>query len=209
MISIDFAITSYCQARCRTCPRTNKDTGQQEDWLVPKHQDYDAFERNTMHSNQEIEGIYFCGQTGDPMMHPQVTKFVNQAFRLTEKVTINTNGGIRTAKWYTNMAERYGRNLSIKFGIDGIDHDTNWKYREGVDFKKAYANMTAFAEAGGRAQWDFLIFEWNYHQIPEVARMAKEIDTTVNYKINTQEHGLLDPNKLGMIEEMICQANTI
>jgi hypothetical protein len=39
--------------------------------------------------------------------------------------------------------------------------------------------------------------------------MAKEIDTTVNYKINTQEHGLLDPNKLGMIEEMICQANTI
>lgn len=55
----------------------------------------------------------------------------------------------------------------------------------------------------------FLIFEWNYHQIPEVARMAKEIDTTVNYKINTQEHGLLDPNKLGMVEEMICQANTI
>jgi len=39
--------------------------------------------------------------------------------------------------------------------------------------------------------------------------MAKEINASVNYKFNTQKHGLLDPNKITMVKEMICQANTI
>jgi len=212
-IDIDFAITSYCQARCRTCPRTNSDTGEQADYLVLKHQDYDAFERNTTNSKyfdtNLINTIIFCGQTGDPMMHPQITKFVDQGFKIGERVLINTNGGLRSPSWYTEMGEKYGSNLVIKFGIDGIDHETNWKYREGVNFKKAYDNMTAFAKTPGDARWDFLIFEWNYHQIPEVAKLAKELNVEVLYKINNQFHGLIDPAKLPMVKEMICQANTI
>jgi hypothetical protein len=31
----------------------------------------------------------------------------------------------------------------------------------------------------------------------------------LNFKINTQTYGLLDSNKLPMVKEMICQANTI
>jgi len=209
MISIDFAITSYCQARCRTCPRTNEHTGEQSEWLTATHQDYDTFERNTNNMTTQINQIIFCGQAGDPMMHPHITKFVDHAFKLTDEVIINTNGGLRSTKWYKDMGEKYGQSLQIVFGIDGADHDTNWKYREGVDFNKAFENMTAYAQTYAVARWDFLIFEWNYHQIPEVAVMAKEINASVNYKFNTQKHGLLDPNKITMVKEMICQANTI
>jgi MoaA/NifB/PqqE/SkfB family radical SAM enzyme len=209
-ISFDFALTSYCQSRCKTCPRTNRETGEPEDWLVIRHVPFDKFKKNTLGFTKEIEFIKFCGATGDPMMHPEITKFVDHALTLTDNVRISTNGGIRNEKWYTDMGNKYGNKLQIVFAIDGIDHETNWKYREGVDFKKAWNNMVAYCNSSGRVQWDFLVFEWNYHQIPMVAQLARQIKVDeVDYKINTEEHGLLDPNKLSMVKEMICQANTI
>ena len=157
-----------------------------------------------------LEFIKFCGATGDPMMHPDITKFIDHAFTMTNNVTINTNGALRSPDWYTKIGNKYGNNLQIVFGIDGIDHDTNWKYREGVNFDKAWENMVAYCNSPGYVQWDFLIFEWNYHQIPEVAKLAKEINVDeVEYKMNTEPHGLLDPAKKSIVEEMICQANTI
>jgi|TARA_R110002074_G_scaffold145687_1_gene294739 wyosine [tRNA(Phe)-imidazoG37] synthetase (radical SAM superfamily) len=213
-IGFDFAITSYCQARCKTCPRTNSETGEKADWLVLEHHDYNNFEQTTTNSRyyntNDVKYIKFCGQTGDPMMHPDITKFIDQAFKLTNKVIINTNGGLRNADWYKTMGNKYGNKLKIVFGIDGIDHDTNWKYREGVNFAKAWENMVAYCDTPGESQWDFLIFEWNYDQIPEVAKLAKEINVDeVDYKLNTGEHGRLNPEKKPLVEEMICQANTI
>lgn len=211
-LAFDFALTSYCQSRCKTCPRTNHETGEPEDWLVIRHVPFSKWKKNTigLSDNKELEYIKFCGQTGDPMMHPDITKFIDHAFTMTNNVTVNTNGALRSSNWYTEMGNKYGDELKIVFAIDGIDHDTNWKYREGVDFNKAWNNMVAYGNSPGYTQWDFLIFEWNYHQIPMVAQLAKQINVDkVNYKINTQKHGLLDANKLPMVKEMICQANTI
>ena len=211
-IAFDFALTSYCQSRCKTCPRTNNETGEPEDWLVIRHVPFSKWKKNTigLSDNIELEYIKFCGQTGDPMMHPDITEFVNHAFTFCNNIMISTNGGLRNTDWYTEMGNKYGEELKIVFAIDGIDHETNWKYREGVDFKKAWNNMVAYCNSSGRVQWDFLVFEWNYHQIPMVAQLARQIKVDeVDYKINTEEHGLLDPNKLSMVKEMICQANTI
>ena len=47
-ISFDFALTSYCQSRCKTCPRTNRETGEPEDWLVIRHVPFDKFKKNTL-----------------------------------------------------------------------------------------------------------------------------------------------------------------
>ena len=209
--AFDFALTSYCQSKCKTCPRTNNETGEPEDWLAIRHVPFDKWKKNTigLTDNIEIEYIKFCGQTGDPMMHPMITEFVDHAMTLTNKVIIATNGGIRNEKWYTDIGNKYGDQLKIVFGIDGTDHDTNWKYREGVDFNKAFKNMVAYAQTPGTAEWDFLVFEWNYHQIPEVARIAKDINIRqIDFKINKGMHGLLAPANLPIVKEMICQ-NTI
>tara|TARA_B110001454_G_scaffold109957_1_gene103262 strand:+ start:1887 stop:2528 length:642 start_codon:yes stop_codon:yes gene_type:complete len=210
-LAFDFALTSYCQSRCRTCPRTNGNTGEVESWLTIRHVPFDKWKKNTvsLSKNMEIEYIKFCGQTGDPMMHPDITKFIDHAFTITNNVMINTNAGLRSTDWYETMGNKYGNKLTIVFSIDGIDHDTNWKYREGVDFNKAWDNMVANAKTSCKTQWDFLIFEWNWQQIPVAAKMCKSMGVDfVNFKINTQPYGLLDSNKLPMVKEMICQ-NTI
>lgn len=211
-LAFDFALTSYCQSRCRTCPRTNHDTGNPEDWLAIRHVPFDKWKKNTvsLSKNMKIKYVKFCGQTGDPMMHPDITKFVDHAFTFTNNTMISTNGGLRNQEWYTKMGNKYGDKLIIVFAIDGMDHETNWKYREGVDFNKAWDNMVAHANTDGYTKWDFLVFDWNWQQIPIVSKMAKSIGVDkLNIKINTQPYGLLDPNKLSMVKEMICQANTI
>ena len=39
-------------------------------------------------------------------------------------------------------------------------------------------------------RWAFLVFSWNYHQIPDVARLAKEIGTIVTFSRTISDNGL-------------------
>lgn len=205
--NFDFALTTYCQARCRSCARTNEHTGEQADWLELKHMDLDVFkQRLAGASNLKIQEITFCGELGDPMMHPKVEDFIVEADKhVTHKIHVNTNGGLRSPNWYARMAQNYSPRLRIKWGIDGTDHDTNWLYREGVDWQRAMDNMTAWFTNGGQGAWAFLIFDWNWHQIPEAVDMAKQIGCELDFKINHRNWGkITEENKViawSLIEE--------
>jgi len=190
--SFDFALTTYCQAKCRSCARTNPSTGEQADWLELKHMDLDVFKRVLSQSkNIQYDWIQFCGELGDPMMHPKVEDFIVEANKyVTTMIHVNTNGGLRNPDWYARMARDYPR-LRIKFGVDGTDHDTNWLYREGVDWQRAMDNMTAWFTNGGAGAWHFLIFDWNWHQIPEAVDIAKKIGAPLEFKINNRQWGLI------------------
>ena len=43
--SFDFALTTYCQAKCRSCARTNEETGEKNEWVKLKHMDLEVFKR--------------------------------------------------------------------------------------------------------------------------------------------------------------------
>ena len=192
-LAFDFALTSYCQSRCKTCPRTNRETGEPEDWLVIRHVPFDKFKKNTLGFTKEIEFIKFCGATGDPMMHPQIDKFIETALEFAPSVRISTNGGLRTPDWYESIAKKYKNRLEINFAIDGATHDVNWMYREGVDWHRAIDNMTSYMSAGGRGSWWFIIFEWNWHQIPEANSLANDIGIDLMVRYNNRDFGLITP----------------
>jgi hypothetical protein len=62
----------------------------------------------------------------------------------------------------------------IDFGIDGLE-DTLHLYRKNVKFSKAIENATAYINAGGRAQWNFIVFKHNEHQVQTVQALGKEL----------------------------------
>lgn len=204
---IDFSISTYCQAKCRSCQRTNQDTGEPEDWLIPSHMSYDLFNSMMDKTPDTLRVIQFCGELGDPMMHPDITKFVDRALskESIKHLVINTNGGLRNPEWYTNMGLKYGSKILLQFGIDGITHDTNWKYREGVDFAKAWDNMHSWFGNGGRGIWEMLVFTWNLHQLHKAHQIAKMSDIKINFKINRREGfpGLIPNNELENVIDTI------
>jgi molybdenum cofactor biosynthesis enzyme MoaA len=192
--SIDFALTTYCQAKCRSCARTNEQTGEKESWLQLKHMDLDVFRRTLESSpNVHIADIEFCGEFGDPMMHPQIDKFIETALEFAPSVRISTNGGLRTPDWYESIAKKYKNRLEINFAIDGATHDVKWMYREGVDWHRAIDNINSYMSAGGRGSWWFIIFEWNWHQIPEANSLANDIGIDLMVRYNNRDFGLITP----------------
>lgn len=211
--SFDFALTTYCQARCRSCARTNENTGEKEDWLKLQHMDLEVFEKRLSSFSKGINRIQFCGEFGDPMMHPQIRQFIDTSLKYTNTVHINTNGGLRRPEFYRELHKAHRqpdldvptKKVHIKFGIDGTDHDTNWLYREGVDWQRAMDNMTAWFENEGHGKWDFLLFEWNWHQIPKAVEIAKQINAPLEFKFNNRHHGLISPESkrlaLQLLEE--------
>jgi hypothetical protein len=205
----DFAITTYCQARCRSCQRTDDETGKTVSWLKPSHMNYDFFKRTLENADLNFDHIEFCGELGDPMMHPEIHKFISTAIKYS-KVVIDTNGGLRQPEWYKTIAQQYCRfrpgskKLFLQFGIDGIDHDTNWKYREGVDFERAMANMRAWFENGGRGNWQFLIFSWNWHQVADAYRISKTLpECEMVFKVNQRPHGMISKSDLAKAYKLL------
>lgn len=121
-----------------------------------------------------VDAVDLCGAYGDPAAAHQLIGIVrhirdaNPACR----VSVFTNGGIRSTTWWADLAKAIGRDGLVVFGIDGLA-ETNSIYRRGVDFEKTMANTSAFIAAGGRAQWDFIAFRHNEHQI-ETARALSD-----------------------------------
>tara|TARA_B000000565_G_scaffold70896_1_gene49721 strand:- start:327 stop:1109 length:783 start_codon:yes stop_codon:yes gene_type:complete len=86
---------------------------------------------------------------------------------------MNTNGGAKPIEWWQKLAKVFDRKGAVIFSVDGLE-DTNHLYRQNVVWKNVERNMRAFIDAGGRARWDFLIFEHNQHQVEEAENLAKE-----------------------------------
>jgi MoaA/NifB/PqqE/SkfB family radical SAM enzyme len=62
----------------------------------------------------------------------------------------------------------------IDFGIDGLE-DTLHLYRKNVKYNNVIANAQAFIRAGGRAQWNFIVFQHNQHQVEQVQQLGRDM----------------------------------
>ena len=116
-----------------------------------------------------------CGNLGDPIV-ARDTLEIFKYFREHNKdmwLSMNTNAGAKNEEWWRELAKVFGRMGAVIFSVDGL-RDTNHIYRQGVVWDNVERNMQAFIDAGGRARWDFLIFEHNQHQVKEAEALAWE-----------------------------------
>lgn len=200
------SISTYCQAKCRSCLRTNESTGEPEDWLKPAHMSVSAVQNlvtGEYFKKNEMGYILFCGELGDPMMHPDIEEIIDICLGAVPRIEIATNGGLRQPDWYEKIAKKYGNRIHIKWAIDGTDHKTNWKYREGVDFKRAMSNMKTWIKNGGAGDWHFLIFDWNWKQVNKARHMAKKIGIEILFKVNNRPYGLIRPQAKKRVMEIL------
>jgi MoaA/NifB/PqqE/SkfB family radical SAM enzyme len=125
---------------------------------------------------KQLEGVYFCGNFGDPIVN-------NHLLAMCEYVTdsnpnivlrIHTNGGARTTLWWEELVTVLPKNHVVIFGIDGLE-DTHHLYRVGTTYENVTRNAKAFIDAGGTAEWVFIKFKHNEHQVDEARQRAKDL----------------------------------
>ena len=171
--TIHLEVTQNCQASCPMCDR-NQNGG-----AVNPHINLDElylddckriFEPAFI---KQLKTMYMCGNLGDPI----VARDTLEIFRYFRDhnphmwLSMNTNAGARDESWWAELAKIFGKNGAVIFSVDGLE-DTNHLYRQGVSWDAVRRSMRGFINAGGRARWDFLIFEHNQHQVSAAEALA-------------------------------------
>lgn len=169
---IDIELTSFCNIKCKGCFRV---ISKEADKILNKsYIDIDVIRKRFQKEMfPSIKIINFCGSVDEPCSHPQFFEIIKHFADWDCHINIATNGSLRTVKWWTELASVLPKSHKVVWGIDGSD-ELSEEYREGSSFKKVQQNYRAFIAAGGRANWQFISFEHNEHQLETARQIAKD-----------------------------------
>ena len=170
---VHLELTTRCNASCPQCPR-NLSGGPVNPALPLVELSAADVERilpdEFVH---RLRKLYACGNYGDPMVAAD-TLPVFQRLRAQNpamELGLFTNGSGRTEAFWAELARVVSY---VRFSIDGLA-DTNHLYRRGTQWEKVMASARAFLAAGGAAEWDFIVFRHNEHQIEEARELARSM----------------------------------
>ena len=162
--------TTNCNARCPMCLRTTTEFISGE---LSLDQVKNLF---SVEFIKQLEKMYMCGTYGDPATSRAALDIYRYFKEHNPNITLgmNTNGGIRYPNWWQELASiMTNPNDYVVFSIDGVE-DTNHIYRQNVRWNKLMTNASAFIDAGGKAHWDMLVFDYNKHQVDDALTLAKQ-----------------------------------
>jgi MoaA/NifB/PqqE/SkfB family radical SAM enzyme len=171
--SIHLEVTQNCQASCPMCDRNMNGKGINPHINLDELSLEDCKKIFLPEFIAQLDNMYMCGNLGDPIV-ARDTLEIFEYFREHNPnmwLSMNTNAGAKNEEWWKRLAKTFGKMGTVIFSVDGL-RDTNHLYRQGVVWDNVERSMKAFIAAGGRARWDFLIFEHNQHQVEEAEELA-------------------------------------
>jgi MoaA/NifB/PqqE/SkfB family radical SAM enzyme len=172
---IHLEITNNCQAACPMCSR-NYHGGLTNPLIKIQEWSYEDFVKiiNYEVLNQ-VDSIYFCGNFGDPLLNDNLIDMCDYvSSNSSVSIRIHTNGSLRNVSWWKKLAESLPEDHLVIFGIDGLE-DTHFRYRIGTSYNKIIENASAFISAGGKAEWAFIVFQHNQHQVEQARSEALKL----------------------------------
>jgi len=185
---LQLEVTNYCNAKCPQCERAHLVDLKKIENPWPEIADFDL-DLNTTYIPLELfekrfkkgewdhlEYVHFCGNVDEPVIHPDIIPIIKHFQKVVptrnQLVDVSVNGGVRDEAFWTELGQLSARSnqLRVIWGIDGLE-DTNHMYRVGVRWAVLERNFRAYIKAGGHAIWQFIVFDWNKHQI----KLAKKL----------------------------------
>ena len=174
---VHLEITQRCNAACPMCDR-NENGGPVNQHIRGDEQELsleDCMDIFTPDFIKQLKVMYMCGNLGDPISANDTLE-VFKYFRKHNPniwLSMNTNAGAKKPEWWEELAKVIGRKGAVIFSVDGLEN-TNHLYRQNVRWEFVERNMKAFIAAGGRARWDYLIFEHSECDVERAEQLAKE-----------------------------------
>ena len=202
IIKLDTEITNRCNAACPQCPRTGTYKGVSEVISTSGIRDVriEVFDEILgSESGKNINKVTYCGNYGDPIMHPKAMEIFKKVHGYGVKYqNIDTNGSVRSPEWWAELAQIPG--FHVTFAIDGLE-DTNHLYRVNTRWDRLMENVKAYIGAGGEATWVFIVFDHNDHQVEEAKALSVKLGfKNFFWKASTRKFKPESPTKPGVQE---------
>lgn len=190
---IHLEITNNCQASCPMCTR-NIHGGLENPNIKRQNWNLESY-KNIISPKviNQVESIYFCGNYGDPLLNNDLLEMVKYSVKINPNldIRIHTNGSLRSINWWIELANALPKVSKVIFAIDGLE-DTHSLYRIGTDYNKILENAKAFIQNGGKAEWAFIRFKHNEHQVDEARNVAKNLGFE-QFTMKDSSRWLLEP----------------
>tara|TARA_Y100001963_G_scaffold157862_1_gene255418 strand:- start:4283 stop:5038 length:756 start_codon:yes stop_codon:yes gene_type:complete len=169
-------ITTYCNASCPQCHRTNPDGLGKANWLPLLQWDIKTFKKYiTREVLNSCDNLEFCGTWGDPFMNKDIWKICEYIIKESKaKIKCNTNGSFRNPDWWWDLGVLCGDRLTCYFDIDGIDQETHSKYRRGTDLELIKENLVSLAATKAYVKIFTVLFKHNQDQLADIMELGKE-----------------------------------
>jgi MoaA/NifB/PqqE/SkfB family radical SAM enzyme len=195
--------TDKCNSACPMCPRYDS-KGFEISTLANTEWTLEGFKKAwPVEFIRGLQKILACGNFGDPCACKEFVDIYEYVRAVSPRIGLscNTNGSLRTPAWWSRlgavMRQEQNAGNYCTFSLDGLE-DTNHLYRRNTNWKKIMENAQAFINAGGIAHWDYIVFEYNEHQIDEARELARTMGfKNFNVKRTTRWANYSGPNKQG------------
>lgn len=165
-------LTRKCGLKCPACPRTYDSHTTQDLKTDINTQDLLHFFSPEM--IRKLKYIYFQGNLGDPIYHPDFHQIAEHFFSA-QHLGLTTNG-MQSKGFWNQVLSSWPSHSTITFSIDGLQ-DTNSIYRAGSKWQtlEELFQLIRTTPRKCELEWKFIVFEHNKHQIEEARELAKNI----------------------------------
>jgi MoaA/NifB/PqqE/SkfB family radical SAM enzyme len=174
-LDVTMDISTYCNAGCPQCHRTNPDGLGKADWLPLIQWSLEEFKQAiTIEDFKYIKRISLVGTWGDSIMNKDIFEIVEYVISNSIPVNIETNGSIRDENWWWNFGVMGGKLLSVRFDVDGINQEMHSKYRRFTDLDKVLSNMNTLAQTKANVGSQTIVFKHNQNYLEEILQLCKD-----------------------------------
>lgn len=169
-------LSTYCNAKCPQCHRTNADGLGKIDWLPLIQWSLEEFKKMFPPKTLEhINHFDICGTWGDPIMNKDIFGIVEYIMKnSTARVLINTNGSFRSSEWWWNLGVLGRDRITVMWAIEGITQEQHSLYRQDTNLETILENMENFAFAGGLSQVFTVTFKHNEKDLFKIAELCRD-----------------------------------
>lgn len=168
-------LSTYCNAACPLCHRTNPSTLQKADWLPLVQWSLDQFQQAFPISTLGVYKYFeLCGTWGDPAMNKDLLEIVQYLISNSEAIVmIKTNGSLRDPDWWWRLGIVGGDRLHVAFAVEGITQEMHSTYRQNTILKKIKENVISIASTKAKVQIKTLVFKHNEQYLQQIEDMVR------------------------------------
>ena len=169
-------LSTYCNAACPQCHRTNPNGLGKADWLPLIQWSLEefktAFSPKTMNHIKEFQ---ICGTWGDPCMNKDILEICKYIINNSKAyIILNTNGSMRDEFWWTQLGYTLQEKGTIYFDVDGTDQEMHSLYRQKTNLKLILKHIKAFSQYGNFSVFT-VVFKHNEDYLKDIHALVKDI----------------------------------
>lgn len=168
--TIHLELSNHCNSFCPQCPRYDN-FGRLKKEINLNHLTEKNIKNIPVGRMKNLKNIVLCGSLGDPLMNPDIDNIIN--YFQNQEIRISTNASLRNEQWWKKLALH--KNVTVTFCIDGIDAETHSRYRRNTSYEKIMKNAKTFISNNGRAEWQFIVFKHNQHQMDRAKELSSQL----------------------------------